>query len=242
MTRAASGSCMTSPASWRADRDGCPSSSTDPSCSAALLESSSPASAASSVDLPAPDGPSSRTRSPGSMRRSTPRSAQARRPACRQPQPRTSTATGGAGGGRSLVGTRVGEPGGQTRAWSRPDANGARTPVFASARTSNQAPEAGDDQRAGRQQQGVAQLPPAGPGGVVERQVEQRGRNTGDSPCGEGCRQLPRAVEQEREDQLRRRALDQPVEHDLQAPRGAEERRDDRRDQLGVDRAAPACG
>ena len=28
----------------------------------------------------------------------------------------------------------------QTRTWSRPDANGARTPVFASARTSNQDP------------------------------------------------------------------------------------------------------
>ena len=53
-----------------------------------------PASAASSVDFPAPDGPSSSTRSPGSIVRSRPRSAQSRRPGCRTPQPRASIRAG----------------------------------------------------------------------------------------------------------------------------------------------------
>ena len=50
-------------------------------------------SAASSVLLPAPEAPSSSTRSPGSTTRSTPRTAQARRAGCRHPKPRASTRT-----------------------------------------------------------------------------------------------------------------------------------------------------
>ena len=61
-------------------------SSSVPSCSPSSAPST-PASARSSVDLPEPDAPSSSTRSPGSTRRSSPRVAQARRAACRQPQP-----------------------------------------------------------------------------------------------------------------------------------------------------------
>lgn len=61
---------------------------------ALFLTPSTPARPCSRVDLPAPDAPSTSTRSPGSMRKEMSRSAQARRLACRHPQPRASTAAG----------------------------------------------------------------------------------------------------------------------------------------------------
>ena len=84
------GSWKTMPTRSRPLRGSSPSISTVPSCSPES-SGSSPASAASRVLLPAPEGPSSSTRSPASIRRSTPRTAQARRPACRHPNPRSST-------------------------------------------------------------------------------------------------------------------------------------------------------
>ena len=99
-TVCACGSCSSRPvAAWppdpvtarvRASRAGTPSTSRLPSSSPVpcSLPSSRPASPASRVDFPAPLGPSSSTRSPGSTSRSTSRTAHARRPAWRQPQPR----------------------------------------------------------------------------------------------------------------------------------------------------------
>ncbi len=109
-TVCASGSCNSSPARAtprrRAAAAGSPSSSSSPSDSPPFSCSrtpsarvrcgspSRPAAADSTVDLPAPLGPSSSTRSPGATARSSPRTAQARRPACRQPHPWACRPTG----------------------------------------------------------------------------------------------------------------------------------------------------
>jgi hypothetical protein len=78
------------------------------------------------VDLPAPDAPVSRTRSPGSMLSSASRTAHARRVACRKPQPASRTPAGA----RLPVRPSVG----QTR--ERPEANEDSAPLAASARVS----------------------------------------------------------------------------------------------------------
>ncbi len=75
-----------------ADRAGVGSVDEDRACTAAACRRrvgfvrEHAATARRSVDLPAPEGPTIATRSPGSTRRSTPRTAQASRPAYRQPQ------------------------------------------------------------------------------------------------------------------------------------------------------------
>src|SRR5688500_6760716 len=92
MTSCVSGSWNTMPVTSRASCGARPSTRSSPSDSPPPEGSRMPASAARSVLLPAPDAPSRSTRSPGSMRRSSPRTAQALRPACRQPQPLASTA------------------------------------------------------------------------------------------------------------------------------------------------------
>ncbi len=97
-----SGSCSTSPACPRASAEGRPSMSSSPSASPSSLPPSTPASAWSRVDLPAPDAPSSSTRSPGSICRSRSRTAQRSREECRQPQPRALTRAAGTGG-RSVI-------------------------------------------------------------------------------------------------------------------------------------------
>ena len=82
-----SGSCSTKPARPAAGLR--PSMASSPAASP-WSSPSTPASAASSVDFPLPEAPSSSTRSPGSIVRSSPLTAQASRPPCRQPQPRAS--------------------------------------------------------------------------------------------------------------------------------------------------------
>ena len=90
MTSCVSGSCRTSPVRSRKSRGSRPSTVNRPSASPAWDGSRRPASAASSVLFPAPDAPSSNTRSPGSTTRSSPCKAWRRRPACRHPHPRAS--------------------------------------------------------------------------------------------------------------------------------------------------------
>ena len=111
-------------------RAGRPSTRSAPSASPPPDGSRRPASAARSVDLPAPEAPSRRTRSPSPISRSRPRSAHAARPACRQPQPWASI----------LIGPSKQTDGGQMRRWSRPASNPASTPVRTSARSSSHDP------------------------------------------------------------------------------------------------------
>ncbi|OUE06488.1 hypothetical protein CMMCAS08_06895 [Clavibacter michiganensis subsp. michiganensis] len=124
----ASGSCSTSPARPRREAGSCPSTSRVPRASPSSSPPRTPARACMSVVLPAPDTPSSSTRSPGSMTRSTSRTAQALRPACRQPQPAA----------RTDRRATARPPHGQTRAAvSRPEAKRERAPVRASARATS---------------------------------------------------------------------------------------------------------
>ena len=117
-----SGSCCISPARPRRARGGAPSISRLPVSSAssasaaapdagsappAELSPSTPARAWSSVDLPAPEGPSSSTRSPGRMSRSRPLTAGRDRPACRQPQPRAVIAAGRTASEDVMVGAGI---------------------------------------------------------------------------------------------------------------------------------------
>ena len=95
MTICASGSWKSSPMRSRAARGSRPSTRRAPPTSAAAprIDQARRARPAGST-CPAPDGPSSSTRSPGSIVRSRPRSAQSRRPGCRTPQPRASIRAG----------------------------------------------------------------------------------------------------------------------------------------------------
>ena len=82
----ASGSCITRPLLPRAVRESMPSISRLPSCSPSSSPPSTPANPAINVLLPAPDAPSSSTRSPGLISKSTCRNAKSLREACLHPQ------------------------------------------------------------------------------------------------------------------------------------------------------------
>lgn len=81
-----SGSWSTMPIRWRCSPGVAPSTSRLPVCRPSSAPPSRPAMPCSRVDFPAPDGPSSSTRSPASIRRSRSRTAQVARPAWHQPQ------------------------------------------------------------------------------------------------------------------------------------------------------------
>ncbi|GAA1098466.1 hypothetical protein GCM10009642_41390 [Nocardiopsis metallicus] len=87
------------------------------------------------MDLPAPEAPSSSTRSPGSRVRSTPRRAWVSRPECFQPQPDSSTRA-------PLPGLALLPPRAFGAATGQPlaDGKGASAPDLASAVVSRRAP------------------------------------------------------------------------------------------------------
>ena len=88
-----SGSCRTMPMRFRRSAGGTPSTRRKPASSPSSLLSSRPAMPCSSVDLPEPLDPRSKTRSPGSMVKSTSLNAHCERPAWRQCHPCAATAT-----------------------------------------------------------------------------------------------------------------------------------------------------
>ena len=190
-------------------------------------------------DLPAPDGPSSSTRSPCAMRRSTPRTAQARRPACRQPNPRSTTSPTSARD-PSMIAGRPGQTGGAVAA------GGEAVQHTGLGQRPGQGPaaDAGDDRGADHGDQRRVRQPVARPG-----RTRRTRRSTSNmrgaqrrpaAPASSATGSCERAVAQRREDQLRAEALDRgPAAMTIDAPLAAEQRGDDRGDGLACRAAAP---
>ena len=138
---AASGSCSTSPERPRAaGRSEAVDAQRSPSVSPSSSPPRTPASPASSVDLPAPEAPSSSTRSPGSTDRSSPRTAQALPPGV---APAPVADLNGDGGRRPRDESDIRErpaPARRVPSPRGPPRSGSRAPVRASAFTSSQEP------------------------------------------------------------------------------------------------------
>ena len=151
----------------RTDRGagGRPSTSSSPLRSPSSSPPSTPASACMRVDLPAPDAPSSSTRSPGSIARSSPERPHALRPACRQPQPRASTAA-------AVERVR------RAPTPSRPEANRESTPVLASPRAISHDPRPAMQRTRDHGRDRVHDLEATVDGDVVQHEVVDRHRST----------------------------------------------------------------
>ena len=184
--------------------------------------SSRPARPASSVDLPAPLGPSSSTRSPRLDVEVDAADRPRRRPACRQPQPRRLTA------GRSRAAVRpVGRPG--------PRRAAASAPVAAERPGERPAAEAGDH-HAGHDREDDVDEPCSrarSPGS--RRSVSSRPTTTpAPAPASSAVGRPQPAVQQQREHDLGAQPLEQAVPDRREAPLVADQRAQRRRRRVSV--------
>src|SRR6266850_2314479 len=224
MTSCVSGSWKTMAVSSRAARGATPRIRSSPSRSPPPVSSRRPASASSSVLFPAPDAPRSRTRSPSSTRRSRPRTAQAWRPAWRQPQPRASMA-----GVTPAV----------LHALLRPPRLELREHAALHER-GEQGPRAGATDDRARHDVHHQQDEPVGEREirVEHRYVVQPAGRGGHCPGDDRGPHVPDAVPREREHELRAEALHRARHERVEAPLAAEERLDARGNELGEESRA----